>query len=111
MISNKIMVHKAKNLNDTHPFNPTYTSNLQTELILCSRVLFEKLTVTQLIKHLPALEGTLKLLTLFKQTLEWDTSVSGSGVPGGGGGEEFPKALQNRAKLNTIVKTVKNCWI
>ena len=24
---------------------------------------------------------------------------------------EIPKALQNRAKLNSIVKTVKNCWI
>ena len=34
----------------------------------------------------------------------------------GGGGlfsppPEIPKALQNRAKLNPIVKTVKNCWI
>jgi len=71
------MVHKAKNLNGTHQFNPTYTSNLQTELILCSRILFEKLTITHLIKQLPAIEGTLKLITLFKQTLEWDTSVSG----------------------------------
>jgi len=24
---------------------------------------------------------------------------------------EIPKALQNRAKVNPIVKTVKNCWI
>ena len=24
---------------------------------------------------------------------------------------EIPKSLQNRAKLNPIVKTVKNCWI
>ena len=24
---------------------------------------------------------------------------------------EIPKALQNRAKLNPIVKTLKNCWI
>jgi len=24
---------------------------------------------------------------------------------------EIPKAIQNRAKLNPIVKTVKNCWI
>ena len=70
MISNKVMVHEAKNLNGTHPFNPTYTSNSQTELILCSRVLFEKLTVTQLIKQLPAFEGTLKLITLFKQILQ-----------------------------------------
>jgi hypothetical protein len=77
MISNKIMVHKAKNLNGAHPFNPTYTSNLQTELIPCSTVLFVKLTVAQLIKELPTIAGTLKLITLFKQTLEWDTSVSG----------------------------------
>jgi len=41
-----------------------------------------------------------------------------SGVPRGGGlgvqpspSPEIPKALQNRAKLNPIVKTVKNCWI
>jgi hypothetical protein len=24
---------------------------------------------------------------------------------------EIPKALQNRAKLNPVVKSVKNCWI
>ena len=41
----------------------------------------------------------------------WDIS----GVPRGGFGmfkpppPEIPKALQNRAKLNPIVKTVKNC--
>jgi len=42
-----------------------------------------------------------------------------SGIPRGGGGglgcsnplPEILKALQNRAKLNLIVKTVKNCWI
>jgi len=39
-----------------------------------------------------------------------------SGVPKGGGfggfkPSEIPKALQNRAKLNPIVKNVKNCWI
>ena len=39
-----------------------------------------------------------------------------SGVPGGGFGVfkpplEIPKAFQNGAKLNPIVKTVKNCWI
>ena len=37
----------------------------------------------------------------------------GSGVPRGGWGveipPEIPKALQNRAKLNPTVKTVKNC--
>ena len=37
-----------------------------------------------------------------------------SGVPRGGVGvfnppPEIPKVLQNRAKLNPIVKTVKNC--
>ena len=37
-----------------------------------------------------------------------------SGVPRGGLGystppPEIPKALQNRAKITTIVKTVKNC--
>ena len=39
--------------------------------------------------------------------------VNGSGVPRGGFGvfkpPEILKALQNRAKLNPIVKTVKNC--
>jgi len=39
-----------------------------------------------------------------------------SGIRGGGLNHhhpppEIPKALQNRAKLNPIVKTVKNCWI
>ena len=39
-----------------------------------------------------------------------------SGIPRGGFGvlkppPEILKALQNRAKLNPIVKTVKNCWI
>jgi len=45
---------------------------------------------------------------------------AGRGPPGGGGGgggvfnpppPEIPKALKNRAKLNPIVKTVKDCWI
>ena len=42
-------------------------------------------------------------------------SVKSTDVPGGEGGVssppplEIPKALQNRAKLNPIVKTVKNC--
>ena len=41
-------------------------------------------------------------------------TVSSSGVPRGVWGvqtppPEIPKALQNRAKLNPIVKTVKNC--
>ena len=39
-----------------------------------------------------------------------------SGVPRGelGGSTpppEIPKAFQSRARLNPIVKTVKNCWI
>jgi len=40
-----------------------------------------------------------------------------SGIPRVGGvfkqppPPEIPKALQSRAKLNPIVKTVKNCWI
>ena len=38
-----------------------------------------------------------------------------SGVPRGAWGvkppREIPKDLQNRAKLNRIVKTAKNCWI
>ena len=37
----------------------------------------------------------------------WYRSVA---YPGGGSNPpEIPKALQNRAKLNPIVKTVKNC--
>ena len=44
------------------------------------------------------------------------STVESSGVPKGGLGvsnppPQIPKALQNRAKLNPIVKTVKNCWI
>ena len=39
-----------------------------------------------------------------------------NGVPRGGFGcsntpPEIPKALQNRTKLNPILKTVKHCWI
>ena len=48
----------------------------------------------------------------------WTYDVGGSGVPRGRGfggfnrpPPEIPKALQNRAKLNPIVKTVKNCLI
>ena len=43
---------------------------------------------------------------------QWRTE-GGGGVWGGGSTPppEIPKALQNRAKLNPIVKTVKNCWI
>jgi len=39
------------------------------------------------------------------------TSVAyrGGGVWGGSNPSKIPKALQNRAKLNSIVKTVKNC--
>ena len=45
--------------------------------------------------------------------------ATSSGVPRGGGGilggskpPEIPKALQNRGKLEPIVKTVKkSCWI
>ena len=48
--------------------------------------------------------------------LSWYTIWS-SGVPKGGGGgsnpspPEIPKTLRNRARLNPIVKTVKNFWI
>ena len=45
----------------------------------------------------------------------WKTLVIASNVPWGGEvwgvqtPPEIPKALQNRAKLNPIVQTVKNC--
>ena len=47
------------------------------------------------------------------------SNVQASGVPRRGGfgvfkptpPPEIPKALQNRAKLNPIVKTVKKCWL
>jgi len=38
---------------------------------------------------------------------QWHTEGGGVQPPT----PEIPKALQNRAKLNPIVKTVKNCWI
>ena len=41
-------------------------------------------------------------------------NIHWSGAYWGGGFKpppEIPKVLQNRAKLNPIVKTVKNCWI
>ena len=54
--------------------------------------------------------------------LVWELSVEEvapfSGILRGGGGvwgvqtpPQIRKALQNCAKLNSIVKTVKNCWI
>ena len=45
-----------------------------------------------------------------KLTDQWRTE--GEGVWGGSTPPpQIPKALQNRAKLNPIVKNVKNCWI
>jgi len=42
----------------------------------------------------------------------WGDAVAyRGGIWGGSNLPEIPKALQNRAKLNPIVKTVKNCWI
>ena len=38
---------------------------------------------------------------------QWHTE--GGGVVGGFNPPEIPKALQNRAKLNPVVQTVKNC--
>ena len=38
---------------------------------------------------------------------QWNTERGGGFTPH----PEIPKALQNRARLNPIVKTVKNCWI
>jgi len=40
--------------------------------------------------------------------VQWRTEGGGGGVRGSNP-PEIPKALQNRAKLNPIVKTVKNC--
>jgi len=43
---------------------------------------------------------------------QWCTEEGGDGGLGGSNPPpEIPKALQNRAKLNLTVKTVKNCWI
>jgi len=45
------------------------------------------------------------------KALLWLVAAISSGIPRGWGltPPEIPKALQNRAKLNLIVKTVKNC--
>ena len=40
---------------------------------------------------------------------QWRTE--GGGVWGVQTPPEIPHTLQNRAKLNSIVKIVKNCWI
>ena len=61
-------------------------------------------------------EIMLRRKTEFPRNKKICTAMS-SGVPRGGGVQsrtlppEIPKALQNRAKLNPTVKTVKNCWI
>jgi len=61
---------------------------------------------------MPDLEST----TILVKSQHGVTSACrrGEGVGGGGRGvqnppSEIPKALQNRAKLDPIVKTVKNC--
>ena len=52
---------------------------------------------------------------VMNENLKVQQSLYDSGVPRGGGWgfkhppPEIPKALQNRANLNPIVKTVKNC--
>ena len=43
--------------------------------------------------------------------LQWRTESGGEGLGGSNPRSEIPKVLQNRSKLNPIVKTVKNCWI
>ena len=42
---------------------------------------------------------------------QWRTEGGGRGLGVQPPPPEIPKAFQNRAKLNPIVKTVKNCWI
>jgi len=42
---------------------------------------------------------------------QWRTENGGLGGSNPPPPLEIPKALQNRAKFNPIVKTVKNCWI
>jgi len=48
--------------------------------------------------------GRLQCLTISGLRMQWRTEGGFKSPP------EIPKALQNRAKLNPIVKTVKNCW-
>ena len=44
------------------------------------------------------------IIEVYQHTYQWPT---GGGGLGGSTAPEIPKALQNRAKLNPIVKTVK----
>ena len=48
-----------------------------------------------------------KLMKIKMQLWRTEGGLGGSDYPP----PEIPKALQNRAKLNPIVKTVKKCWI
>jgi len=50
--------------------------------------------------------NTLKNVSLSSGVLRWVVWGGFKPPP-----PEIPKTLQNRAKLNSIVKTVKNCWI
>ena len=43
--------------------------------------------------------------------VQYMQAVASGGVLGVQTPPEIPKALQNRAKLNPIMKTVINCWI
>jgi len=49
--------------------------------------------------------GILKMRMSLLKCTQWRTWGGGCSPP------EIRKALQNRAKLNRMVKTVKNCWI
>ena len=51
------------------------------------------------------------LMAYVGMKVQLHTSVAYRGGGGSPPSPEIPKAHQNRAKLNPIVKTVKNCWI
>jgi len=53
-------------------------------------------------------KGRVKCKKQVKLCDQWRTGGGGCSTPLP---PEIPKALENRAKLNPIVKTVKNCWI
>jgi hypothetical protein len=62
------------NLLITHPFSELSANNAKNQLTPWSKVLFEKLTVTQLVKKFPAFYGTQGFITVFTTARHWSLS-------------------------------------
>ena len=71
------------------------------EILLCTCTSFVWWLITCYATDLPYCDDS-----CYRHPRQWRTEEGFNPLP-----PEIPKTLQNRAKLNPIVKTVKNCWI